>query len=353
MRRIALWVGIGVLASLFSGGSGAVAEEMASNSHPIAGLEIGAVLPQNAFDRFSTTGFVAAPYGGYMFNDYLGLMVQAQGLVVPNRSLGIGADETTSALGAGLGPRTEFELGPMRLYGTFQIGGITGLTAPSSITDSSWGFSTGGGVYLNVTDTISIGGWARWNRWYQRVHHGIGLVPGTNIPSTKPDGTQFPVQCSECGDVRYASTGIGVDWRPAPEQAPVKVAAAPAPPPPPPPPPPVKRKIVLRGVNFDFDKSNIRADARPVLDEAIRVLQTEGGIAVIAEGHTDAKGTDAYNQRLSERRSRSVKDYLVKGGISASRIETVGYGESKPVATNETAEGRAQNRRVELKIRGE
>ena len=114
----------------------------------------------------------------------------------------------------------------------------------------------------------------------------------------------------------------------------------------------MKRKIVLRGVNFDFDKSNIRSDARPVLDEAINVLKHEGGIAVIAEGHTDSKGTDAYNQRLSERRAKAVRDYLVKGGVAASRIETVGFGESKPVASNDTDEGRAQNRRVELRIRG-
>jgi OOP family OmpA-OmpF porin len=107
---------------------------------------------------------------------------------------------------------------------------------------------------------------------------------------------------------------------------------------------------VLRGVNFDFDKSNIRADARPVLDEAIATLKAEGGVAVIAEGHTDSKGTDAYNQKLSERRANSVRDYLVRGGISAGRIKVVGYGESRPVADNKTEDGRAQNRRVELRI---
>jgi OOP family OmpA-OmpF porin len=111
--------------------------------------------------------------------------------------------------------------------------------------------------------------------------------------------------------------------------------------------------MILRGVNFDFDKSNIRADARPVLDEAINILNTESGISVVAEGHTDSVGTDAYNKRLSERRARAVKDYLVKGGISSSRIETVGYGESQPVASNDTADGRAQNRRVELKVKGQ
>lgn len=107
---------------------------------------------------------------------------------------------------------------------------------------------------------------------------------------------------------------------------------------------------MLRGVNFDFDKSNIRADARPILDEAVRTLQGEPSIHVSVEGHTDAIGTDAYNQKLSERRARAVADYLAVGGVSRSRMTTEGFGESKPVANNATADGRAQNRRVELRI---
>ena len=113
---------------------------------------------------------------------------------------------------------------------------------------------------------------------------------------------------------------------------------------------PVRRKIVLRGVHFDFDKSNIRSDARPILDEAIHILKDEPEIRVSVEGHTDSMGTEAYNQRLSERRARSVVDYLVAGGISRSRLDPVGFGESDPVASNATEEGRAQNRRVELKV---
>jgi OOP family OmpA-OmpF porin len=107
---------------------------------------------------------------------------------------------------------------------------------------------------------------------------------------------------------------------------------------------------VLRGVNFDFDKSNIRADARPILDQAITMLKEEGTITIIAEGHTDAVGSDQYNERLSMRRATAVKDYLVRGGISSNRIEIRGLGESQPVASNETADGRAQNRRVELRV---
>jgi OOP family OmpA-OmpF porin len=108
-------------------------------------------------------------------------------------------------------------------------------------------------------------------------------------------------------------------------------------------------KIVLRGVNFDFDKSNIRPDAAVILDEAVSALSGSSS-AVSVEGHTDWVGTDAYNQGLSERRANSVKRYLVEHGIDESRLSTVGYGESRPIASNETREGRALNRRVELLV---
>jgi outer membrane protein OmpA-like peptidoglycan-associated protein len=130
------------------------------------------------------------------------------------------------------------------------------------------------------------------------------------------------------------------------------VAQAPPPPPPPPAPAPAPKKIVLRGVHFDFNKSTIRPDAKPVLDEAIATLKEEGGIAVIAEGYTDSIGSDAYNMALSIRRADAVRDYLVAGGIAASRVSAEGFGKTNPVASNDTEDGRAQNRRVELRIRG-
>ena len=112
----------------------------------------------------------------------------------------------------------------------------------------------------------------------------------------------------------------------------------------------MKKKIILRGVNFDFDKSNIRPDAAVILDEAVRILGTGGGSAVAIEGHTDWIGTDAYNQGLSERRANAVMNYLVDHGVDASRLSTTGYGESRPIASNQTREGRALNRRVELLV---
>jgi outer membrane protein OmpA-like peptidoglycan-associated protein len=123
-----------------------------------------------------------------------------------------------------------------------------------------------------------------------------------------------------------------------------------APPPPPPPPAPVKKKIVLRGVHFDFDKSTLRSDSVPVLREAVNTLKENPSVNVIVEGHTDSMGTEEYNQRLSVRRANAVKDYLVKHGVAANRLTARGMGENEPVASNDTEEGQAENRRVELLV---
>jgi len=112
----------------------------------------------------------------------------------------------------------------------------------------------------------------------------------------------------------------------------------------------VAERIVLRGVNFDFDKWEIRPDAAVVLDQAASMLSGRPDIAVRVEGHTDATGPEAYNQGLSERRAASVRKYLADHGIAASRLTSAGFGESQPIAANDTREGRALNRQVELKV---
>lgn len=109
--------------------------------------------------------------------------------------------------------------------------------------------------------------------------------------------------------------------------------------------------VVLRGVTFEFDSAKLTAQAESRLDNVITSLNASPDIQFSIAGHTDAIGSTAYNQDLSQRRAQSVKTYLVGHGISPSRITAVvGYGESRPVATNETAAGRAQNRRVELDV---
>jgi len=109
-----------------------------------------------------------------------------------------------------------------------------------------------------------------------------------------------------------------------------------------------KETMILRGINFDFDKYNIKPEFRPVLDEAVATLMKTPNMKVVLEGHTDSIGSDAYNMKLSERRARSVFDYFLKKGVKADRMKTVGYGESKPIADNSTEKGRYMNRRVEI-----
>jgi OOP family OmpA-OmpF porin len=115
----------------------------------------------------------------------------------------------------------------------------------------------------------------------------------------------------------------------------------------------VRAAVVIQAdALFDFDKSVLRPDGRKSIDDALAKI---GGVdleMVIATGHTDSVGTDAYNQRLSERRAAAVKDYLVSRGVPAAKITTIGKGESQPVATNKTAEGRQKNRRVDIEFKG-
>jgi OOP family OmpA-OmpF porin len=118
--------------------------------------------------------------------------------------------------------------------------------------------------------------------------------------------------------------------------------------PPPPPPAPAKPIVTLHGPQFDFDRSTLKPDGKRMVDEAVTLMTDKSDLRVSVEGHTDSIGSDAYNQRLSERRAKTVRDYMVSRGIDASRITARGFGESKPVASNTTAEGRAENRRVEI-----
>lgn len=114
---------------------------------------------------------------------------------------------------------------------------------------------------------------------------------------------------------------------------------------------PVPLTIDLKGVNFDFDKATLRPDAVAILDEAISILQKYPQLRVEVAGHTDSVGTEVYNQGLSQRRASTVYDYLTSHSIDASRlVGPTGFGESKPIDTNSTREGRARNRRTELNV---
>ena len=154
--------------------------------------------------------------------------------------------------------------------------------------------------------------------------------------------------------------------QPAPPPAPVP---APKPPPPPEPKPrapepekpkpepekpkPVAEKVTFAAdVLFDFDKAVIKPEGKSKLDDISNKAKGVNLEVVIAIGHADSVGSDAYNQRLSVRRAESVKAYLSSKGIEANRVYTEGKGEKQPVAENKTADGRAKNRRVEIEVIG-
>jgi OOP family OmpA-OmpF porin len=104
-------------------------------------------------------------------------------------------------------------------------------------------------------------------------------------------------------------------------------------------------------VLFDFDKTDIKPQGRRILDRLVKFLNENRDKRVDLEGYTDWIGTEKYNQGLSKRRAASVMNYLIKMGVSASRSTARGFGEASPIANNQTSEGRAKNRRVEVKIR--
>ena len=140
----------------------------------------------------------------------------------------------------------------------------------------------------------------------------------------------------------------------------LKQAAAPAPAPaaqtpaPVAPPAPVKAEKVTFAADafFDFVKSVLKPEGKAKLDDLSSKVQAINLEVIIAVGHTDSVGSDAYNQKLSLRRAEAVKAYLVGKGIEANRVYTEGKGEKQPVADNKTAAGRAKNRRVEIEVVG-
>jgi OOP family OmpA-OmpF porin len=103
-------------------------------------------------------------------------------------------------------------------------------------------------------------------------------------------------------------------------------------------------------VLFDFDKSTVKPEAGAILDRLVAFMNENKDKKANLSGHTDSVGTEAYNQALSERRVGAVRDYVVKKGVDSGRVSGQGFGESKPIADNKTKEGRAKNRRVEIKV---
>jgi OOP family OmpA-OmpF porin len=139
---------------------------------------------------------------------------------------------------------------------------------------------------------------------------------------------------------------------PAPRAAPAPGAPAPAPAPAVVAAPTSEKVTFAADAFFDFDKAVLKPEGRAKLDDLVSKMSGLNLEVIIAVGHTDSVGSDAYNQKLSIRRSEAVKSYLVSKGVEKNRVYTEGKGEKQPVADNKTAEGRAKNRRVEIEVVG-
>ncbi|MFN2315562.1 MAG: OmpA family protein [Gemmatimonadales bacterium] len=172
------------------------------------------------------------------------------------------------------------------------------------------------------------------------VASGGGTLTGSEFVAGSTAGTYYVTAT----DAKSGMTGrSSIEVRVPPPPPP-----PPAPQPPPPPPAPPRAILVLQGVSFMFDSSSLTREAQDTLARVARDLITNSMVNVEVVGHTDWIGSNEYNMRLSRARAESVKNFLIARGVAADRIATAWFGEERPIATNETDAGRAQNRRVEI-----
>ena len=186
--------------------------------------------------------------------------------------------------------------------------------------------------------------------------NGSGNLPwknGTNELCWR-DGSWTPATAmADCdGAIKPMAPAPAPAPAPAAKPAPAPAAAPAAPVAPPAPQPTTEKVTFAADAFFDFNKATLKPEGKAKLDDLVSKM---GGIAlevIIAVGHTDSVGGDAYNQKLSVKRSEAVKAYLVGKGVEKNRVYTEGKGKKQPVADNKTAEGRAKNRRVEIEVVG-
>jgi OOP family OmpA-OmpF porin len=215
-------------------------------------------------------------------------------------------------------------------------GGKVGAPTPQARAGQSCYWVGGAGDNIVVTDPFSDANnpsglcWrgAFWDPTNAQVGCDQDLIPKPPPPPPPPAPVVVPPPPPRA---------------PAPAPAPVPVA----------PPKVVSEKVTYAAdAFFDFDKATLKPEGKAKLDELASKIKSFTLEVVIAVGHTDSVGSDAYNQKLSLRRAEAVKAYLVSKGIEANRVYTEGKGEKQPLADNKTADGRAKNRRVEIEVVG-
>jgi len=377
--------GLYFLIALALGGVGAVhAQDNAAATSDTA--------PTAATSSYDGRWYIAPTVGGY-YNDtdrhtnsrqiYYGLGVGR--FIAPNVSIDAFIDRTKrdrdngAAAGGGhgkgswfnnnIGVAARFYAGDWNAWRPYALVGVMGSDHHNS-SDTGWSPAAelGVGVSKTVTDSsdirIEAGYRYDWDdktnpnqNGYGDAFLGFSVVSRFGEPAAAPAPAEAPApapvnDCStkdgdgdgvnDCDD-KCPGTAAGTIV--GPDGCPQKVV------------------IDLRGVNFKFDRpkkgetdiskalAEPTADSIAVLNQAVDTLQRYPQVKVMVAGYTDSVGTDAYNQSLSERRAKIVYDYLTAHGIDASRLEgPTGNGESNPIGSNDTNEGRAQNRRTELQV---
>lgn len=203
------------------------------------------------------------------------------------------------------------------LFATVAIAG-SAFAAGSTTNSDNWRNGHGDSQWKNADGTLC------WR--------DVSWTPATAAKGC--DGAIVPVVAPAPAPVVVAPAAA-----PAPASAPAPVAAA--------------TKITYAAdALFDFDKAVLKPAGKAKLDDLVSKVAGINLEVIVAVGHTDSVGSDAYNQKLSARRSEAVKAYLVSKGIEKNRVYTEGKGEKQPVADNKTGEGRAKNRRVEIEVVG-
>ncbi|MFS8137600.1 MAG: OmpA family protein [Thermomonas sp.] len=325
--------------------------------------------------------YIAPTVGGY-YNDtdrntnsrqvYYGLGVGR--FIAPNASIDLFADRTSRDADAGgnwanntYGVAVRFYAGDWNSWRPYVLAGVMGSNHHSS-GDRGWSPAAeiGGGVSKTITDSsdfrIEAGYRYDWDDKTQPSEDGYGdyflglsIVSRFGAPAAAPAPVVAAAPVADCSTLD--SDGDSVND--CDDKCPGTVAGTIVGP------DGCAQKVVidLRGVNFKFDRPKKgetdiskslalpTADSISVLNQAVDTLQRYPQVHVTVAGYTDSKGTDVYNQSLSERRAKIVYDYLTGHGIDASRLEgPIGHGETGPIGDNATDSGRAQNRRTELQV---
>ncbi len=210
---------------------------------------------------------------------------------------------------------------------------LSGKTAIVLFTDGAWnaGFDPvdeAKGLYDKHGDNICI--------------HAVSLADSSDGQMTI-DSINGLSNCSASADVNSLSTKAGMDRFAQKVLYNDVAAAAPAPAP-----VVVAKEVITFNLLFGFDKADISDDMIPVLEQVQMILEEDSGAQFIVAGHTDSVGSEAYNQGLSQRRAAAVGNWLTSNGVSADRLDVVGYGENQPKFDNMTEDGRKLNRRVEI-----